>query len=126
MTIFRRRRSKATIARLTAENDALRHRLANPCNGEDCDNDGSAHCHACAETGENQLLAERDQIRSSYLAVVDYAVDVERERDALRLLAADLGRQLHGTQTAPCGDTVPLPRVRSQAVMPFPPKEWTT
>ena len=68
--MFRRRRSKATIARLTAENDALRTALT------------------------------------------------------------DLGRQLHAAQAGPLGDnplddTQRTPRVRSQAVMPFPPKEWT-
>ena len=47
-----------------------------------------------------------------------------QENEALRTALTDLGRQLHGTQTAPCGDTVPLPRVRS-ATPSWPLKEWT-
>lgn len=36
------------------------------------------------------------------------------ENTALRHALAELGRQLHQTQTGPCGDTVPMPRVRSR------------
>lgn len=37
----------------------------------------------------------------------------DRENEALRHALADLGRQLHGTQTDALGQTVPLPRVHS-------------
>ncbi len=57
------------------------------------------------------------------------------ENTALRHALANLGRQLHATQTGPLGDTAPMPRVRSAApvahdhgadlVLPFPPAEWT-
>lgn len=48
---------------LRAENERLRHRLANPCDGNNCGDGGAAHCHRCPEAGENQLLAERDRLR---------------------------------------------------------------
>ena len=71
-------------------------------------------------------------------------LDIHKERDDLwdqlqqaraetaaqRAIIADLGRRLHAAQAGPLGDnplttTVRMPRVRSQAVLPFPPKEWT-
>ena len=56
---------------------------------------------------------------------------LENEVLAQRDIIADLGRRLHAAQQGPLGDnplddTVRMPRVRSQAVLPFPPKEWTT
>jgi len=43
---------------------------------------------------------------------------------AQRIAIADLGRQLHGTQAGPLGDTVPM-RVRSHApASEWPPEAW--
>jgi hypothetical protein len=53
----------ASTAELRAENEQLRHRLANPCNGEDCESGGDGHCHRCAEAEADKLLAAVKRVR---------------------------------------------------------------
>lgn len=60
---------RAHVDELRRELDAAYHRLLNPCNGDDCEGDGSAHCHACPEATLNKALAERDAARAQ---VADY------------------------------------------------------
>lgn len=57
------------VDELRSELDAAYHRLLNPCDGKDCEDDGSAHCHACPEAEANRLLTERDAARAQ---VADY------------------------------------------------------
>jgi hypothetical protein len=62
---------------LLREIDRLQHRLANPCNGEDCEDGGAAHCHRCAEVDADNLLGERDRLRAESQRL-DAALEEER------------------------------------------------
>jgi hypothetical protein len=50
----------ASTAELRAENEQLRHRLANPCNGEDGETGGDAHCRQRPEVDTVRVAAEID------------------------------------------------------------------
>jgi hypothetical protein len=56
----------------------------------------------------------------------DELARLRAENTAQRRIIADLGRQLHqAQQTGPLGDTIPLPRMRSQTPAPaWPPPAW--
>lgn len=63
----------ATLLKRIAE---LEHWLANPCDGERCEQGGAAHCHRCAEAESDSLLrraeaaeAERDQWRATFAQI---------------------------------------------------------
>lgn len=57
---------------LRAENEQLLHRLANPCDGEDCEGGGAIHCHRCAEAEADKLQATVARVR----ALADWGVPI--------------------------------------------------
>ena len=74
----------------------------------------------------SRLFRRRRWVDAAWIAKLENEVIAQRD------IIADLGRRLHAAQHGPLGDnpltdTVPLPRMRSAAaVLPFPPKEWTS
>ena len=75
---------------------------------------------------ENAAL--REQVRlllASQKQLYAQARELRGENEAQRVALADLGRRLAGEPRPAMADTVPMPRVRSQAPSPsWPPEAW--